>query len=115
MSTMMHKGWLGLAVAVAAFNLVAGAAVATGGTDDTGSGRVWVSGVMLVGGAAIAWGLSIRRNRERRGNTLIALGALPALLWFWYLVPAIAAIAVIAGSIIENRHLRHPRTALQMG
>jgi hypothetical protein len=115
MSVTIRKGWLGLAVAVAAFNLVAGTAVAAGTTDDTGSGRVWVSGVMLVGGAAIVWGLSIRRNRERWGNTLIAFGALPALLWFWYLVPAIAAIAVIAGSIIENRHLRHPRTAPQMG
>ena len=104
-----------LAVAVAAFNLVAGTAVATGASDDSGSGRVWGSGVMLVGCAAIVWGLSIRRNRERWGNTLIAVGALPALLWFWYLVPAIAAIAVIAGSTIENHRLRHPRAAPQLG
>jgi hypothetical protein len=109
MSVTMQKGWLGLAIAVAVFNLFAGATVAAGTTDDSGSGRIGVSGLMLVGGAAMVWGLSIRRNHERRGNTLIAFGALPAILWFWYLAPAVAAIAVVAGSMAENHHLRTPR------
>ena len=115
MSVTMRRVWLGLAVAVAVFNVVAGLAVAVGATDDSGSGRVGGAGVMLLGGAAAALGLSLRGNRERWGNMLIALGVLPALLWFWYLAPAVAAITVVAGAIAENRHLRHVSTAPQPG
>ena len=88
MNDTVRKVWLALAMATAAFNLLAGAAVAAGATGDTGIGQAALAAVMLVGGAVMALGLAIR-DRGRIGNTLIALGAIPALLWFWYLVPAL--------------------------
>ena len=107
MTETMRKVWLAAAMATTAFNLLAGTAIAAGATDDTGTGRATAAALMIVGGAVMALGLATRNDAPRRRNTLIALGAVPALLWFWYLVPALLAIAVIAGAVGENRRLSH--------
>ena len=113
MTATVRKAWLAAAMATAAFNLLAGTAVAAGATDDAGTGRVVTAALMVFGGGVMAVGLATRNHRARTGNTLIALGALPALLWFWYLIPALLAVAVVAGAVAENRQL--PRSATVPG
>ena len=60
-------------------------------------GRIVGSSVLVLFGASTLWGL-VRRPRHRQaGDALLLVGTLPALTFFWLVVPTVAALAVWVG------------------
>ena len=103
MPAVLRRWWVALAIAVATFNVLAGVGLAISGSDMSASSRgVWVT-VMLAGSGAVAWGLTRRAHQQPHAHLLVVLGTLPTLLWFWLVVPAIVAVAVISGALLETR------------
>jgi hypothetical protein len=51
--------------------------------------------------ALIAGGLRLRSKSRTIGNWMVALAAFPALAFFWLIVPAVLALAIIIGSVTE--------------
>lgn len=58
--------------------------------------------VLMAGFAAlIARGLILRSRSRMVGNWMVMIGMVPALMFFWVVVPALAAVAVICAASWE--------------
>jgi hypothetical protein len=60
-------------------------------------GRIVGSGLLMAFGAAMLIGLMQRPFDRQGGNTLVLLATIPALLFFWAIVPPLSAIVVWVG------------------
>jgi DMSO reductase anchor subunit len=60
-------------------------------------GRVVGSSVLLAFGSAMFLGLMLRPFDRGVGNALILLATIPALVFFWMIVPPLAAIIIWIG------------------
>jgi hypothetical protein len=67
-----------------------------------------VGGLAFFGGAGVAIfaGIKMRAQSKPAGDWLIAVGALPGVLLFWIIGPAVAALVVMVSAISENVRLR---------
>jgi hypothetical protein len=61
------------------------------------SGRIAGSGLLMAFGGAMLIGLMQRPFDRQGGNTLVLLGTIPPLLFFWAILPPLAAILVWVG------------------
>src|SRR5438874_1401099 len=62
-------------------------------------GRIFGSGLLMAFGAAMLFGLMRRPLARQSGNSVILLATIPPLLFFWVIVPPLAAIVVWIGVI----------------
>lgn len=62
-------------------------------------GRIVGSGVLMAFGVAMLLGLMRRPLARQSGNSMILLATIPPMLFFWMLVPPLAAIVVWVGVI----------------
>ncbi|MGI9023490.1 MAG: hypothetical protein ACR2HV_09735 [Acidimicrobiales bacterium] len=60
-------------------------------------GRIVGSSLLLAFGGAMLFGLMRRPFDRQAGNTMILLATIPALLFFWVIVPPLAAIVIWVG------------------
>ena len=58
-------------------------------------------GILCSAGLLVFWGLRSRLQGNLNANWLIAVGAVPAVVWFWMIVPPILGLMVLAGSLSE--------------
>lgn len=66
------------------------------------SGRIVGSSLLLAFGGAMLFGLMRRPFARTQGNALILLTTVPALAFFWLIVPLLAAIAIWAGVLASG-------------
>ena len=116
----MDKIRLGHILLVAATALTAAASVAGGvllfghNSPDTG-GRAMELGLgtaLLTAGVAVFAGMWRFRKARRSGAALVAVGALPVAICFWWtgIVPAVA-VPVAVASVIRGRRLAREQQA----
>jgi hypothetical protein len=60
-------------------------------------GRIFGSGLLMAFGLAMLFGLSRRPFDRQAGNSVILVATIPSLLFFWMILPAVAAIVVWIG------------------
>ena len=98
-------GLLALALLVLAF------AIGISNSEDDGTVAVIVGVVLCLAGAfMLAAGLWKRPQAHGLGNTLIVVGCLLAVFWFWTLILPIAGIVVLVG--LASTELRERRAAV---
>ena len=94
-SSLAGKGFLGASAVLALVSFAGGAMYLLGQlTVDVGGTamRIGVGSVLILGGLGLAAGLWRSRNSERSRSGLIAAGAVPAAICFWWtgVVPVVA-------------------------
>jgi hypothetical protein len=65
-------------------------------------GRIVGSGLFVAFGSAMLFGLMRRPFARQAGNTVILLATIPALLFFWVVLPPLAAIVVWVGVLRDG-------------
>lgn len=69
--------------------------------DDPKATNVGALGIMIGFAALIAVGLRLRTRSKIAGNWLVIFATVPALMFFWIVVPALVGLAIIIGAVIE--------------
>jgi hypothetical protein len=94
-SAVIQAWWAPVAGLLGAAMAVAG--IATIFEASNLGGRIVGSTLLLAFGAAMLLGLTRRPFDRMAGNSLILLATIPALLFFWVIVPPLAAIMIWIG------------------
>jgi hypothetical protein len=90
--------WTVLAAALGAVYVLA----ATGQLiDDPKATNVGALGIMIGFAGLIALGLRLRSKSKVGGNWMVIFATVPALLFFWVVLPTIVGLAIIIGAIAE--------------
>jgi hypothetical protein len=90
--------WTVLAVLLAATYVV----TATGQLIDTPKAtNVGALAIMSGFAGLIAWGLRLRSHSKISGNWMIIFATVPALMFFWVIVPTVVGVAIIVGAVME--------------
>lgn len=63
--------------------------------------NVGALGIMLGFAGLIAGGLRLRARSRIVGNWMVVFATVPALMFFWIIVPAVVGLAIIAGAVAE--------------
>jgi len=66
--------------------------------------NVGALGIALGFAALIAGGLLLRSHSRIAGNWMVVVAAVPALTFFWIIVPTVVALAIIIGAVKEISH-----------
>lgn len=94
-----HKSFLGIALLLAAFWVVAGALNAFGSGENTARedlGRFWAGMIFFVPATMIVVGLLVQRRSLLLGSVLVLLGVLPmAVVMYWTVLAPIAALVLV--------------------
>lgn len=69
--------------------------------DDPKATNVGALAIMLGFAGMIVFGLRLRGQAKIVGNWLVIFAAIPALMFFWVIVPALVGLAIIAGAVSE--------------
>jgi hypothetical protein len=69
--------------------------------DDPKATNVGALAIMLGFAGVIAVGLRLRSRSRIAGNWMVVFATAPALTFFWIIVPAVAGLAIIFGSLTE--------------
>jgi hypothetical protein len=69
--------------------------------DDPKPTNVGALGIMTGFAGLIALGLRLRARSKIVGNWMVVFATVPALMFFWVIVPAVVGLAIIAGAIAE--------------
>lgn len=92
------KWWTVLAILLAAVYVLAAAAQLINDPKPTNVGAL---GIMTGFAALIVGGLMLRARSKIVGNWMVILATVPALMFFWIIVPALVGLAIIAGALTE--------------
>jgi hypothetical protein len=90
--------WTLLALLLAAVYVLAAAAQLI---DDPKATNVGALGIMVGFSSLILGGLRLRGRSQIWGNWMVIFATVPALMFFWIIVPALVGLAIIAGALIE--------------
>ena len=90
--------WTLLALLLAAVYVLAAVAQLI---DDPKATNVGALGIMIGFSALILGGLRLRGRSKIWGNWMVIFATVPALMFFWIIVPALVGLAIIAGALIE--------------
>lgn len=69
--------------------------------DDPKATNVGALGIMIGFAGLIGFGLRLRARSRITGNWMVIFASVPALAFFWVIVPAVVAIAIIVGAVTE--------------
>ena len=116
--SLAHKAFLGIAAVLAVVSLAGGAMYLLGqfGVDVGGTTmRVGVGSALVLAGLMILAGLWAGRHSPQSGGNLIAVGAVPAAICFWWtgVVPAVALPVAAFGILRARRQQRMERMVRQ--
>jgi hypothetical protein len=104
LGTLARTWWLVLAALVGTFEVAFGVAIpiAEGASFDTvgGGALIATAGLLMLGGIAL------RRRSRVAGDSMIAVGALPTVPFFWMILPPLAGLAVIVASAFDAAEAR---------
>ena len=109
--SVARKGFLGVVAALALVGFAGGAMYLTGQfTVDVGGTamRNGVGIVLIASGMALSAGLWASRYTNKSSGSLIAAGAVPAAVCFWWtgVVPAVALPVAVFGIVRSRRQAR---------
>lgn len=90
--------WTVLATLMAAIYVVGAASLLISDPKGTNVGAL---GIAIGFASLIAIGLRLRSRSRVAGNWLVVVAMVPALTFFWVIVPAVVALAVIIGAVVE--------------
>jgi hypothetical protein len=115
--TLARNWWLVLAALVGSFEVLFGVAMPfeEGGNPGSIAGGVLIAtaGLLLLGG------ILVRRRRSRvAGDIMIAVAALPTVVFFWMILPPLAGLTVIVAAAFDSaeaRRLGERGTPLRFG
>lgn len=96
--------WWTVLAAVLAALYVAGAATQL--ITNPKATNLGAMGIALGFAALIASGLWLRSQSRISGNWMVVVAAVPALTFFWVIVPTVLALAIIVGSVTEIARAR---------
>jgi hypothetical protein len=102
--TLARTWWLMLAGLVGSFEVAFGVAIPEEGAnfDTVGGGALIATAGLLVLG-----GIAVRRRRSRvAGDSMIAVGALPTVPFFWMILPPLAGLTVIVAAAFDAAEAR---------
>jgi hypothetical protein len=103
--TLRRNWWQILAALYAAVEIIMGIGVAVGAgagiEDRPGPGSIAGGSAIALGGLVIIAGLVLRRRRRVAGDVLIAVGSVPALPFFWMIVPPVLGLVVITAAAVD--------------
>ncbi len=116
MASAFRKGFLVIAAALAIVSFAGGVLYLLGHftVDGGGTGMRIGVGVTLIGsGLALFAGLWVSRHSEKSSGSLIAAGAVPAAVCFWWtgVVPAVA-LPIAAFGVLRARGQARKRKAV---
>ena len=113
----VRQNWItGLAVIVGAFLLFLAVAIGLDG-ESTGGERVFglvsmgVPGLVLFGGL---WGLRSGRLTRAVSYGAIVIGVIATLVWFWMVIPPIAALVVLWFGVVQGGLARESGAQLSL-
>lgn len=69
--------------------------------DDPKATNVGALGIMIGFAGLIAVGLRFRSRSRIAGNWIVVFATVPALMFFWVVVPTLVALAIIIGAVTE--------------
>jgi MYXO-CTERM domain-containing protein len=103
LSNLRRNWWLVLAGLYALVEIAMGVGIALALEPDrqVNPGSVAGGSAIALGGLVIVAGLVLRRRRRVAGNALIALGSVPALPFFWMIVPTVLGLVVITAAAVD--------------
>jgi hypothetical protein len=90
--------WTVLAVLLAAVYVLAAVGQLI---DDPKATNVGALGIMIGFAGVIAVGLRLRARSRIGGNWMVIFATVPALMFFWVVVPTLVALAIIIGAVTE--------------
>jgi hypothetical protein len=105
LATLRRNWWLVLAAIHALVELLLGIGIALDGNPGSIAGGAAIAG----GGVLILTGIAVRRRRRVAGDVMIAIGALPAMPFFWLVLPSLLGLVVVGAAAVdaaEGRSLR---------
>ena len=112
-NSILRKGLVGAALILAVISLAGGAMYLLGHfTVDTGGAarRIGVGITLTASGLAMLAGISASRRSAQSGGGMIAAGAVPAAVCFWWTgVVPVVALTVAAFGIRRARHQARAR------
>lgn len=113
-----RRGLMGAAVILPIVGLAGGTMYLLGqfGVDVGGTAmRTTVGVALIVSGLALLAGIWVNRHSDRRGWSLIAAGAVPVAICFWWtgVVPAAALTVAFLGVRRGRSQARAPKAVLQ--
>jgi hypothetical protein len=92
------KWWTVLALLLAAVYVLAAVGQLI---DDPKATNVGALGIMIGFSGLIVGGLRLRARSKIGGNWMVIFATVPALMFFWVIVPALVGLAIIAGALTE--------------
>ena len=92
------RWWTGLALLLAPTYVVAAVGQLI---NDPKATNVGALGIMSGFAGLIIVGLRLRARSKVIGNWMVIFATVPALMFFWIIVPAVVGLAIIAGAVIE--------------
>lgn len=92
------KWWTVLAMLLAVVYVLAAVGQLIGDPKATNVGAL---GIMTGFAGLIVLGLRLRGQAKPLGNWLVIFATVPALMFFWIVVPAVVGLAIIAGAVTE--------------
>lgn len=110
-SRVRRSWWLALALVLGTLQLVGGVIAPF----ETPPGDATVVVVNTAAGLAVIGGLAVRRGRRVPGDLMIAAGVVPLVSTFWTYVLPIAAVAVVAASVVDAAEAGAPATGSGVG
>lgn len=90
--------WTVLATGMAGVYVIAAAAQML---NDPRATNVGAFALMVIFAGVIALGLALRSRSQGVGRWMVIIAMVPALVFFWMIVPPLVAIAVICGAALE--------------
>jgi hypothetical protein len=101
---LARNWWLVLAALLGSFEALVGVAMPFEEGGNPGS----IAGGALIAGAGLLMlgGIAVRRRSRVAGDLMIAVGALPTVVFFWLILPPLAGLTVIVAAAFDSAEAR---------
>jgi hypothetical protein len=108
LASLRRNWWLVLAAVHALLEIALGIAIGVALEPDRSVNPGSVAGGIAIaaGGVLVLAGIAVRRRRRFAGDVMIAAGALPAMPFFWLILPLVTGLVVVAAAAVDAAEAR---------